>query len=42
MLRAVVHLDLISGYVGRLIHVLSMDNAGELNHEFMILVATKN
>ena len=38
MLRAVVYLDLISGYVGRLIHVTSMDNVGEVNHD---VVATK-
>ena len=33
MLRAVVYLDLISGYVGRLIHVSSMDNVGEVNND---------
>ena len=33
MLRAVVYLDLISGYVGRLIHDSSMDNVGEVNND---------
>ena len=32
MLRVVVYLDLISGYVG-LIHVSSMDNVGEVNND---------
>ena len=33
MLRAGVYLDLISGYVGRLIHDSSMDNVGEVNND---------
>ena len=36
MLMAVVYLDLISGYVGRLIHVSSMDNVGEVNHDKLL------
>ena len=33
MLRAVVYLDLVSGYVGRLIHDSSMVNVGKVNND---------
>ena len=35
-LGSVVYLDLISGYVGRLIHVSSMDNVGEVNNDMLL------
>ena len=36
MLRAVVYLDPISGYVGRLIYDSSMDNVGEVNNDNLL------
>ena len=36
MLGCCCYLDICSGYVGRLTHVSSMDNVGEVNHDKLL------